>query len=103
MRALTLAAVVLMQGQPVQPEMPRPAAQALPVTQLDPGASAMTLDSPRRLTISFVEPRPIQDVMRLLVAGTPFSLAVDAAITGTFQGELKQLTLRDALHALLDP
>src|SRR5262249_16738630 len=40
---------------------------------------------------------------RLLVAGTPFSIAVDRDVDGAFRGELKQLTLRDALAALLDP
>ena len=89
-------------AQPGQTTPPRPP-QGLPVTQLDPGAAATTLDSPRRLTLSFVEPRPVQEAMRLLVAGTPFSLSVDAEINGMFQGELKQLTLREALHALLDP
>jgi type II secretory pathway component GspD/PulD (secretin) len=118
MRLILAAALTLAQGMPVtrlaggvpdqagatqQPAPPRTAPPALPVTQLDPGAAATTLDSPRRLALSFVEPRPIQEVMRLFVAGTPFSLAVDADITGTFQGELKQLTLREALHAVLDP
>jgi type II secretory pathway component GspD/PulD (secretin) len=90
-------------AQPAQTAASPSAPQGLPVTQLDPGAAAITLDSPRRLTLSFAEPRPVQEVMRLLVAGTPLSLSVDAEIDGTFQGELKQLTLREALHTLLDP
>lgn len=79
------------------------APQGLPVTQLDPGAAAATLDSPRRLTLEFSEPRPIQEVLRLLVMGTPYSLSIDADITGSFRGELKQLTLREALETLLTP
>jgi MSHA biogenesis protein MshL len=103
-----LAGGVPEQGGAPQPPAPAPAAQRpvpppLPVTQLDPGAAATTLDSPRRLSLSFSEPRPIQEVLRLLVAGTPFSLALDPDATGTFRGELKQLTLRDALTTLLDP
>src|SRR3954462_2286012 len=75
----------------------RPAPSSLPVTQLDPGAFVATLDSPRRLSLQFSEPRPLPEVLRLLMEGTPFSLAMDADVTGTFRGELKQLTLRDAL------
>lgn len=90
--------------QPVaaQPAPQRPSAPGLPAMQLDPGAAA-TLDAPRRLSLAFSEPRPIQEVLRLLVAGTPFSIAVDRDVDGAFRGELKQLTLRDALAALLDP
>jgi hypothetical protein len=73
----------------------------LPATQLD--ARETTLDSPRRLTLSFLEPRPIDEVLALLTAGTPFSLAIDSDAGGSFRGELKQLTLREALTTLLAP
>jgi type II secretory pathway component GspD/PulD (secretin) len=73
----------------------------MPVTQIDPRDT--TLDSPRRLTLTFAEPRPIEEVLQLLVMGTPFSLSIDSDVTGTFRGELKQLTLREALTALLAP
>jgi len=73
----------------------------LPVTQID--AREVTLDSPRRLTLTFAEPRPIDEVLALLTAGTGFSLAIDADATGSFRGELKQLTLREALATLLAP
>jgi MSHA biogenesis protein MshL len=82
--------------QPVSPA-------AVPVMQIDPGAAAATLDSARRLSLTFAEPRPIQEVLRLLIAGTPFSLAIDPDVTGSFRGELKQLTLRDSLTTLLSP
>ena len=61
------------------------------------------LDRPRHLTLTFVEPRPIEEVLRLVVADTPFSLAIDADVTGVFRGELRDLTLRDALATLLTP
>lgn len=73
----------------------------LPATQLDQGI--VSLDSPRRLTLTFAEPRPIHEVLDLLVRGTPFSLAVDPNAQGLFTGDLKQLTLRDALTTLLSP
>src|SRR5262245_13546927 len=116
MRALASVALVLLaQALPVTrlaggvaeqvpstpPASPRPPS-GMPVTQLDPGA-ATTLDSPRRMSLSFGEPRPIQEVLQLLVQGTPFSLAMDPDADGSFRGELKQLTLRQALWVLLDP
>ena len=69
----------------------------LPVTQIDQRDAAASLDAQRGLSLSFLEPMPIGEVLRLLVEGTPFSLAVDPDATGTFRGELKRLTLREAL------
>jgi hypothetical protein len=73
----------------------------LPVTQIDPRDT--TLDSPRRLSLAFLEPRPIDEVLALLTAGTPYSVSIDADATGSFRGELKQLTLREALMTMLAP
>jgi MSHA biogenesis protein MshL len=84
----------------------RPAGSQLPplaVTQIDQRDAAASLDAQRGLSLSFAEPMPIGDVLRLLVEGTPFSLAVDPEATGTFRGELKRLTLREALTTLLTP
>ena len=118
MWVLAAAAWMLFQGMPItrlaggvpdQAGAGQPAASApqlpagLPVTHLETGDSAATLDSPRRLSLSFVESRPFEEVLRLLVAGTPFSLAIDRGVTGTFSGELKQLTLREALRTVLTP
>src|SRR5258708_34050902 len=75
----------------------------LPVTQIDQRDSAASLDAQRGLSLSFADPMPIGDVLRLLVEGTSFSLAVDPDATGTFRGELKRLTLRQALTTLLTP
>jgi MSHA biogenesis protein MshL len=84
---------------------PRSPAQLppLPVTQIDPREAAVSLDRQIGLSLSFAEPMPIGEVLRLLVEGTPFSLAVDPDATGTFRGELKRLTLREALTTLLTP
>jgi type II secretory pathway component GspD/PulD (secretin) len=75
----------------------------LPVTQIDPRDPANALDRQSGVSLSFLEPMPIGDVLRLLVEGTSFSLAVDPDASGTFRGELKRLTLRDALTTLLTP
>jgi type II secretory pathway component GspD/PulD (secretin) len=89
---------------PQAPAPQRPAGgqlPPLPVTQIDP--KVMTLDTPSRLSLTFAEPRPIDEVLALLVAGTPFSLAIDTDATGSFRGELKQLTLREAFTTVLAP
>jgi type II secretory pathway component GspD/PulD (secretin) len=91
------------EGSALPPAAQPPVLPGMPVTQVDPGAAAATLDSARRLSLAFSEPRPVQEVLRLLVAGTPFSLSIDPDVSGAFRGELKQLTLRDALTTLLAP
>jgi MSHA biogenesis protein MshL len=42
-------------------------------------------------------------VLHLLVAGTSFSLAIDQDVRGVFRGELRNLSLREALTTLLTP
>ena len=97
--------VRLADGATAQPAQapPRPATglPAVPATQIAGNVAA--LDSPRRMSLSFLDPRPIDEVLALLTAGTPFSLAIDAEARGSFRGELKQLTLREALTTLLAP
>lgn len=90
-------------SQPSAPQRPPVVGQLppLPVTQIDP--KLMTLDSSTRLSLTFSEPRPIDEVLALLVAGTPFSLSIDPDATGNFRGELKQLTLREAFTTVLAP
>jgi hypothetical protein len=85
---------------------PRPAGNQLPplpVTQIDRGDPGNALDRQSGVSLSFLEPMAIGEVLRLLVEGTSFSLAVDPDATGTFRGELKHLTLREALTTLLTP
>lgn len=92
-------------SQPPSPA-PLPAGAQLPplaVTQIDPRDAAASLERQNGLSLSFLKPTPIADVMRLIVEGTPFSLAIDADATGTFRGELKRLSLREALATLLTP
>ena len=84
----------------VQPPRDRPL-PPLAVSQIDPRET--TLDSPRRLSLSFAEARPIDEVLGLLLAGTGFSVAIDADANGTFRGELKHLTLRESLTAVVAP
>lgn len=74
----------------------------LPLTQLDEGPPAVDLDN-RAFTLTFAQAVPIRDLLLLLVRGTSLSLAPDPAITGTFIGELKNVTVRQALGLILPP
>jgi hypothetical protein len=75
----------------------------LPVTRLDPGTQETSLDTPRRLSLAFAKPVAVRDLLLLLVADTPFSVALDPDVTGTFIGDLKDITLRQALESVLAP
>jgi MSHA biogenesis protein MshL len=75
----------------------------LPVTQLDDRQAVTNLDGPRRITLSVSRPMPIGDLLLLLVNGTPFSLVTDNDVGGSFTGDLKELTMRQALEAVLFP
>lgn len=71
-----------------------------PLTRL---ASDVDLDGPRTLSLSLSRPTALGAVLQLLVRGTPFSTVVPGALRGTFSGELRNLTLRQALEAVLIP
>src|SRR5215831_14959906 len=100
----TTAARTGVEGQqPAAPPRPGTQLPPLPVTQIDAASAAAVLDAPRHVTLTFVEARPIDEVLHLLMSDTPFSLAIDADVTGAFRGELRDLTLREALTTLLAP
>ena len=73
----------------------------LPVTRLDDRGSARQLDAPHGVSLTFARPLSVRDVLLLLFRNTPFSLVVDPAVSSTFVGELKDLTLRQALESVL--
>lgn len=75
----------------------------LPITQLDDRARSADLDGPRRISLTLSGPLPLRDMLLLLVNGTPLSLVTDAGVDGTFVGDLKDLTMRQALEAVLFP
>jgi type II secretory pathway component HofQ len=74
----------------------------LPLTQLDERAPSADLDR-RTVTLTFAQPVPIQELLLLLVRGTNLSIVPDPAIAGSFIGELKQVTVRQALGLTLPP
>src|SRR4051812_1951490 len=74
----------------------------LPLTQLDERGVATDLDN-RAFSLTFAQPVPIKDLLLLLVRGTNISIVPDPGITGSFIGELKNVTVRRALHLILRP
>jgi type II secretory pathway component GspD/PulD (secretin) len=77
--------------------------RGIAVTRLDEGSRLSELESAQRLTVSFAHAVAIRDALLLLVRGTPFSVAIDPAAKGTFAGELKNVTLRQAIDSVLTP
>jgi type II secretory pathway component GspD/PulD (secretin) len=82
-----------------QPPRPMP---VLPLTQLDEHALAADLDN-RTFTLTFAQPVSIRELLLLLVRGTSLSIVPDPSISGTFIGELKNVTVRQALTLTLPP
>jgi MSHA biogenesis protein MshL len=94
-----MGAAVLAQAQaPIRPgQLP-----TLPLTQLDERALAADLDN-RAFTLTFAQPVAIRDLLLLLVRGTSLSIVPGPDIAGTFIGELKNVTVRQALGLILPP
>jgi type II secretory pathway component GspD/PulD (secretin) len=96
---LTLSATTMSAQAPQQ----RPAQlPTLPLTQLDERALAADLDN-RTFTLTFAQPVPVRDLLLLIVRGTTLSVIPDPAVTGSFIGELKNVTVRQALGLILRP
>jgi type II secretory pathway component HofQ len=73
------------------------------LTKIDDRQAAADLDGPRRISMSVSRPMPLPDLLLLLVNGTPLSLVTDKDVSGMFIGDLKDLTMRQALEAVLFP
>ena len=82
-------------GQQRQPLPP------LPVVQLDE-TSRQDLDA-RTRSFLFTEELSIKDLLMRLVRDTDLSVVPDPDVEGTFVGELKNVTLRQALDLILRP
>ncbi len=104
-RILSTGSMMLASTSVLQARAPqqRPAQMpTLPLTQLDERAHAADLDN-RTFTLTFGQPVPIKDLLLLLVRGTSLSVVPDPAIAGSFIGELKNVTVRQALGLILRP
>jgi MSHA biogenesis protein MshL len=97
----TAAASLAAAQAPAQPARPAQL-QPLPLTQLDDRALAADLDN-RTFSLTFAQPVALHDVLLLLVRGTSLSIVPDPSADGTFIGELKNVTVRQALVLILQP
>lgn len=90
--------------QPVLEPLPgTPVLQPMPVTRVDERQRANELDRGQPFTLSFSQPVQIRELLRLLVGDTNFSIVIDPGVEGTFVGELKNVTLGQALALILNP
>jgi type II secretory pathway component HofQ len=74
----------------------------LPLTSLEDRALAADLDN-HVFSLTFAQPVAVKDLMLLIVRGTSLSIAPDPEIGGSFIGELKNVTVRQALAQILPP
>ena len=74
----------------------------LPLTQLDERGPAAELDN-RTFSLTFAQPVAVRDVLLLLVRGTSLSVIPAPDVSGMFIGDLKNVTVRQALSLILPP
>jgi MSHA type pilus biogenesis protein MshL len=97
-------AAVLASPAAIGAQQPQPAAplQPVPITQLDLRQSHPELDG-QRISLGFSEPTPIKDILLLLVRDTRLSVIPDPSLEQTFLGDIKNVTIREALDLILEP
>ena len=61
------------------------------------------LDAPHAVSLAIAQPIAVKDALMLLLRGTAFSVVLGDDVEGSFSGELKDLTLRQAIEAVLRP
>jgi type II secretory pathway component GspD/PulD (secretin) len=94
-----IACAILVAGRVSADHAQTPA--SLPVVAVDFEAS--TADAAGRLSMTAATPIQIRVALQLLVRGTGFRVVLDPAVSGMFTGDLKNVTLRQALEAVLRP
>jgi MSHA biogenesis protein MshL len=99
-----LAAVVMIGLAVASPARSQSAVplKPLPAIQLELVRGLPQLDGPR-FSLSFSEATPINDVLMLLVRDTRFSVIPSPGLDRRFIGDLKNVTLRQALDLILEP
>jgi MSHA biogenesis protein MshL len=78
-----------------------PGLSPLAVSQIEEGRRSDAMD--QTLSLSLAEPVTIHELLLLLVRDTNLSVVPDPDVEGTFSGELKNVTLRQALGLILEP
>ena len=100
---LGVAGVLLVATTQGAAQAPQAPLRPLAVTQLDERQQGSDLDSARPITITLSDPTPITDLLLMLVRDTRLSVVPDPDVQGTFRGELKDVTLRQAFEMILQP
>lgn len=88
-------------ASPADSQSPTPL-KPLPAIQLETASRRPELDG-ARLSLAFSVPTPIRDVLLLLVRDTKLSVVPAPSLDQRFVGDLKHVTLREALDLILDP
>jgi MSHA biogenesis protein MshL len=106
--AVVVFLIATVQGAAQVPAQPEQTGQTAPlrplaVTQLDERQPTGDLDSPRPIQLTLADPTPIVDLLLVLVRDTRLSVVPDPDVQGTFRGELKDVTLRQAFEMILQP
>jgi MSHA biogenesis protein MshL len=105
-RPLAVLAIAAALGlAPSADQGPSPPSSQLPplaVTQVEERPRGLDLDG-RTLSLRTADPLGIRDVLILLFRDTDFSIVPDPDVEGAFTGELKNVTLRQALELVLHP
>jgi len=86
---------------PADPGPQVPGLPPLAVSQIDEGRRSDAMN--QTVSLSFAEPIAIRDLLLLLVRDTNLSVVPDPDVQGTFSGELKNVTLRQAFDLILEP
>jgi MSHA biogenesis protein MshL len=76
--------------------------QPVPVTQLDVRQPHPELDG-QRFSLGFPNATPIKEILLRLVRGTRLSVIPDPSLEQRFFGDLKDVTIREALDLILEP
>jgi MSHA biogenesis protein MshL len=96
------AALVLASATPFSAQVPQPPGlPPLAVSQIEEGRRSEALA--QTLSLSFAEPISIRELLLLLVRDTNLSVVLDPDVEGTFSGDLKNVTLQQALDLVLEP
>jgi MSHA biogenesis protein MshL len=84
-----------------RPGSAQPGLPPLAVSQLEEGRRSEDMN--QTMSLSFAEPISIRELLLLLVRDTNLSVVLDPGVEGTFSGDLKNVTLRQALDLVLGP
>ena len=100
-RRIALACVLVMAAATTAGSQSAPM-PPLPITQLDVRQADPDLDG-QRISLGFSDPTPVRDILLLLVRDTRLSVIPDPSLEQVFIGDLKNVSLREALDLILEP